>query len=162
MGVEPSDEARWEAVEEAAELLGEGQPAEALQALRDVVAADPRNAYGYHLVGLALSQLGQIEPARDAFRAAVRLAPDYLGARLGLSHCLRLLGHLDGALAQAKEALRRFPDSDEALTAAQMAAGEGRPDAEGEVEPSLPAAEAEAPEEPDWGALRALSGGRDD
>ncbi len=162
MPVDTNDETHWEAVEEAAELLSEGQQARALETLRDVVRADPRNPYGYHLVGVALSQLGQFEPARDAFRAAVKLSPDYLGARVGLSHTLRLLGHLDGALAQAREALRRFPDNVEALAAARLAGKADDEVDEQDLERRL-TADAPAPaEQPDWEGLRALTGGRDD
>ncbi|WP_437769109.1 tetratricopeptide repeat protein [Sorangium sp. So ce281] len=114
---ESIDAAHWEAVEEAAELLQEEQVQEALVVLRDVIKASPSNPYAYNLLGHALYELGQLEPARDAYRAAVRLAPSFLGARVALSHALRRLGDTDGAIAQAKEALRRFPKDGEAMHA---------------------------------------------
>ncbi|MBW2454626.1 MAG: tetratricopeptide repeat protein [Deltaproteobacteria bacterium] len=162
MPANTTDETQWEAVEEAAELLAEGQEAQALEVLRDVVRADPRNPYGYHLVGVALSQLSQLEAARDAFRAAVRLAPDYLGARVGLSHTLRLLGQRDGALTQAKEALRRFPGNVEARAAVRLAGKVDDEVDEGGLERQLQSDSPEPPEEPDWEGLRVLTGGRDD
>lgn len=70
---------------------------------------------------MALFEAEQLEAARDAYRAAVRLAPEYLGARVGLSHVLRMLGDAPGALAQAKEALKRFPKDADALHAAGLA-----------------------------------------
>src|SRR4051812_18325024 len=87
-----ADAAHWEAVEEAAELMQEGQYDKALVTLRDAIKASPSNPYAYNFLGHALYELNQIEPARDAYRAAVRLSPDYLGARVALSHALRRLG----------------------------------------------------------------------
>jgi tetratricopeptide (TPR) repeat protein len=116
-----ADAAHWEAVEEAAELLQEQRFQEALVALRDVIKASPSNPYAYNLLGHALYELAQIEPARDAYRAAVRLSPDFLGARVALSNVLRRLGDTEGAIAQAKEALRRFPKDGEAMHAMGLA-----------------------------------------
>ena len=115
------DRAHWDAVEEAAELLQERLFGEALIALRDVLAADPNNPYAYHYLGATLFETQKLEPARDAYRAAVRLAPDYLGARVALSHTLRTLGDAKAALAEANEALRRFPKDGDAMHAAGLA-----------------------------------------
>ncbi len=118
---DPADAAHWDAVEEATELLQEERYPEALLNLRDVIKADPQNPYAYHYLGVALFETAQREPARDAYRAAVRLAPGYLGARVALSHVLRILGDADGALREANEALRRHPRDPEALHAAGLA-----------------------------------------
>lgn len=115
------DAAHWDAVEEAVELLREARYPDALLALRDVIKAEPNNAYAYNYLGVAFFEIKNLEAARDAYRAAVRLAPGYLGARVALSHALRLLGDADGALREAREALRRFPKDGEALHAAGMA-----------------------------------------
>jgi Flp pilus assembly protein TadD len=115
------DRAFWEAVEEATERILEQRFPEALLALREVIKAQPNNPYAYHYLGVAFFEIGQREAARDAYTAAVRLAPDYLGARVALSNVLRLLGDVTGALAQAKEALRRFPKDGEAMHAAGLA-----------------------------------------
>lgn len=116
-----ADAARWEEVEEAAELLQQDHFEEGLIALRDVIKASPTNPYAYNLLGHALYELERLEPARDAYRAAVRLSPGFLGARVALSHVLRRLGDTEGALAQAKEALRRFPKDGEAMHAMGLA-----------------------------------------
>src|SRR6185312_1062316 len=92
------DATAWEAVEEATELLGEGRVPEAMVALRDVIKAQPNNAYAYNYLGVAFFEIKNLEAARDAYRAAVRLAPDYLGARVALSHVLRMAGEPDAAL----------------------------------------------------------------
>src|SRR5690606_13732865 len=80
-------------------------------------------AYAYHHAGTALFELDQIPAARDAYRAATRLAPRYLGARIGLVHALRLSGDADAATAEAREALRLFPDDPDALFALGLALG---------------------------------------
>jgi len=115
------DAKNWEEVEEAAELLHEERFPEALYALRDVLKANPRNAYAYYFLGIALFETAQPEAARDAYRAALRLSPEYLGARVSLSHVLRMLGDLRGAIAEAEQALRRNPSDGDALHAAGLA-----------------------------------------
>ena len=91
-------------VEEAVELLHDERFRDALYALRDVIKASPQNPLRVPLLGWRL-ETAQPEAARDAYRAAVRLAPNYLGARVALSHVLRMLGDLRGAIAEAEEAL---------------------------------------------------------
>jgi tetratricopeptide (TPR) repeat protein len=111
----------WEEVEDATELLHDERFQDALYALRDVIKANPSNPYAYYFLGVALFETAQAEAARDAYRAAVRLAPDYLGARIALSHVLRMLGDLRGAIAEAEEAMKRHPSDADALHAAGVA-----------------------------------------
>src|ERR1700748_57366 len=103
------DAAYWEAVEEATELLQMDQVPMAMLLLRDVIKEQPNNPYAYNYLGVAFFEIKNLEGARDAYKAAVRLSPDYLGARVALSHTLRLMGDLDGALRETREALRRSP-----------------------------------------------------
>jgi tetratricopeptide (TPR) repeat protein len=115
------DAAAWDEVEEATELMNEGRFVEALLFLRNVIKSNPRNVYAYNFLGSALFETGQFEPSRDAYRAAIRLRPGYLGARVSLSHVLRKLGDINGALSQANEALRQYPGDGDALYAAALA-----------------------------------------
>ncbi len=115
------DAKHWDAIEEGAALLEERRFEEGLLELKRVLAADPNNPYAFNLVGQALWELKQMEPARDAFRAAVLLSPDFLGARVGLSHALRKVGDLRDAERQARVALTRFPDDGEAYHALGLA-----------------------------------------
>src|SRR5262245_36480986 len=119
--VQARDAKHWEAIENTAELASEGSFAEALTELREILRADANNPYAYNLLGTVLWELKQLEPSRDAFRAAVLLSPDFLGARLGLSHALRKLDDLPGAEQQARVALMRFPDDGEAHHALGLA-----------------------------------------
>jgi len=109
------DREQWAAVEEAAELLAEEKFQDALYALRDIVRADPHNPYAFQLMGSALYEVGQLEPARDAYRAALRVSPSFLGARTALAGVLRALHDHRGALREAQEALRQAPADGDAL-----------------------------------------------
>jgi tetratricopeptide (TPR) repeat protein len=115
------DKQQWAAVEEIEEMLHEKQFREALPILREVIKSDSKNPYAYHFLGVALYELGELEPARDAYKATLATAPDHLGARVHLSHVLRELGDLKGAITQGMEALRRFPDDGDALHAVGLA-----------------------------------------
>ena len=114
---EARDAAYWDAIDEASELLQEGNHEEGLVELKRVLGESPNNHYAYHLLGQALWELGKLEPARDAFRAAVLLAPDFLGARVALVHALRRTRDLEEAERQAQIALDRFPGDGEAMHA---------------------------------------------
>jgi len=124
MGVEndnEKDKAYWDAVEEATELLHEERFRDALQELRGVIQRDPQNPYAYHYLGVALYEVGELEPARDAYRACLRLAPSHLGSRVALSHVLRQLGDAKGAIKEGTTALSQSPDDPDALHAVGMA-----------------------------------------
>jgi tetratricopeptide (TPR) repeat protein len=116
-----SDAAHWDAVEEAGELLHEEEFHKALEVLRDVIKKDPQNPYAYYFLGVALYEVGELEAARDAYRASLTLSPTYLGARLHLSHTLRELGDTRGALKEALQALSQAPGDNDVLYAAGLA-----------------------------------------
>lgn len=115
------DASHWDEVDEATELMNEGRFVETLVVLREVIKRNPRNAYAYNFLGSALFETGQLEASRDAYRAALRLRPGYLGARVSLAHVLRKLGDINGSLSQANEALRQSPGDGDALYAAALA-----------------------------------------
>jgi Flp pilus assembly protein TadD len=113
----PEDAAHWDAVEEATELLHEERFREALVALRDVIKKDPANPYAYNFLGVALFEIGELEAARDAYRAALRVSPTYLGARVALTHILRQQNDLREALKEGTMALSQAPGDPDALHA---------------------------------------------
>ena len=116
-----TDERRWEAVEEASELLLDGNQPAALALLKTVLVADSGNAYAYYHVGVAMRELNQNEASRDAFAAAVAVAPEYLAARLGLAHALRKTGDILAAITEARDTLERFPHDGDAHFAIALA-----------------------------------------
>jgi tetratricopeptide (TPR) repeat protein len=111
------DRAHWAAVDDATELLHEERYREALVALRDVATRDPKNPYAYYFLGVGLFEMGEMEAARDAYRACLRIAPKHLGARVALTHILRQLGDLRDALKEGTIALSQAPTDADALHA---------------------------------------------
>ena len=115
------DAERWAAVEEATELLHEERFKEALEELRDVLRQDPENHYAFFFLGQAMYEVGELQPARDAYLAALKLAPGHLGARVALTHVLRKLGDARGAVKEGLVALEQAPTDGEALYALGLA-----------------------------------------
>jgi tetratricopeptide (TPR) repeat protein len=115
------DAAYWESVEEAAELIQEEQFQEALYSLRDVVLDEPSNPYAYYLMGVSLVELSRLEPARDAYRAAINLSPKYIGARVSLCHVLRMLGEHREAIREGERALEICSDDGDLIHALGLA-----------------------------------------
>lgn len=115
------DAAHWDAVEEVTELLHEERFHEALTTIREILTRDASNPYAFYFMGIALFEVGEIAPARDAYRACLRLAPTHLGARVALSHVLRMLGELKEAVQEAQNALDQAPGDGDALYAGGLA-----------------------------------------
>lgn len=115
------DAAHWALVEEATELLHEERYKEALEALRDIVRADPTNSYAFFFLGQALYETGEIEASRDAYRATLKLAPHHLGARVALTHVLRKLGETREAVKEGHVALEQAPSDGDVLYALGLA-----------------------------------------
>jgi tetratricopeptide (TPR) repeat protein len=118
---EAHDHAHWDAAAEASELLHEQRYNDALVELHHVLDQDARNPYALHMLGVAFYETGQLEPARDAYRACLRVAPAHLGARVALTHVLRALGDLRGAIEEGTAALGQAPDDADVLYALGMA-----------------------------------------
>jgi len=116
-----ADRAHWDAVEEVSELLHEERFHEALVELKAVLEKDGKNPYAFYFLGIALFETGNLEPARDAYRACLRLAPRHLGARVALAHVLRATGDVRGAIKEGTEALSQAPGDADALYAVGMA-----------------------------------------
>ena len=115
------DAAHWEAVDEAVELLHEERYREALELLRDIVKNDATNPYAFFFMGQAFYEVGEIEPARDAYRAALDRAPAHLGARIALTHVERKLGRHREAIKEGMIALEQAPTDGDALYAVGLA-----------------------------------------
>jgi Flp pilus assembly protein TadD len=113
--------AHWSAVEEATELLHEERFREAMVELRRVILSDPRNPYAYYFLGIAMFEVGEVEPARDAYLASLKLAPRHLGARVALAHVLRMTGDIRGAIREGMAALSQAPGDADALYAVGLA-----------------------------------------
>lgn len=106
---------RWDAAQEGAELLREGEVDRAIDELERVVADDPSNEYGFFFLGSAHFEKQRFEKAMKAYLRALEIAPDYLGALVHLGHTLRMLGKYGEAMRVAREALERSSDDPDAL-----------------------------------------------
>jgi tetratricopeptide (TPR) repeat protein len=115
------DPAHWTDVEDATELLHEERYREALVELRRVLEHDPKNPYAYFFLGVAFFEVGELEAARDAYRACLKLAPKHLGARVALTHVLRQLGDVRAAIREGMAALSQSPGDGDALYALGLA-----------------------------------------
>jgi Flp pilus assembly protein TadD len=118
---EARDAAHWQAIEEVTELLHEERFREAIVELRRVLEADRSNPYAFYFLGIAFFEIGELEPARDAYAACLKVARGHLGARVALSHVLRATGDVRGAIREAREALAQAPDHPDALHALGLA-----------------------------------------
>jgi tetratricopeptide (TPR) repeat protein len=120
-GDELRDAEHWSAVEEAVELEHEERFRDAIVELGRVLRADRRNPYAYFFLGVAFFETGELEPARDAYAACLKVAPAHLGARVALCHVLRMLGDTRGAVREGMAALSRAPGDPDALYAVGLA-----------------------------------------
>ena len=119
--LDPADAALWGEAEEPIELLHDGQVLEAILAFRQVLKRSARNPYAFHHLGIALFETGELEAARDAYRAALAIAPRYHGARVHLSHVLRMTHDVRGAIEQAEIARKQRPEDPDVWHALGMA-----------------------------------------
>jgi cytochrome c-type biogenesis protein CcmH/NrfG len=115
------DAAHWSAIEEATELLHEERFREAVVELHAALKADPKNPYAYYFLGIAFFELGEVEAAKDAYAACLRLAPTHLGARVAYAHVLRMLGDVRGSIREGMAALSQAPGDPDALHAVGLA-----------------------------------------
>jgi tetratricopeptide (TPR) repeat protein len=115
------DATHWSSIEEAVELLHEERFADAMVELRQALQIDPKNPYAYYFLGIAFFESGEVEAARDAYSACLKVAPAHLGARIALCHVLRMLGDVPGALRQGMAALSQSPGDPDALHAVGLA-----------------------------------------
>lgn len=93
----------------AVESLLRGRASQAVEALAEVVAADPQNAYALSRLGLAQAELGQTGPARRTLEKALAERDDNLFALWTLG-CLDLMdGRIDAARNRFTAMLRADP-----------------------------------------------------
>ena len=118
---EANDAAHWTAIEEATALLHEERFREAVVELHGALKDDPKNPYAYYFLGIAFFEMGEIEPAKDAYAACLRLAPAHLGARVAYAHVLRMLGDVRGSIREGMAALSQAPGDPDALHAVGLA-----------------------------------------
>ena len=106
---------RWDAVQDGAELLREGQISQAITQLEKVLSGDEANEYAYYFLGAAHFENGEFVKAMKNYLRAVEFSPHYLGALVGLGQSLRMLGRHDEAIRVAKQILTLQEEDADAL-----------------------------------------------
>lgn len=95
------------------ELDADGKHEEAVQHYRDYIRLLPNDINvirAYVLLGRALENLGQLEPAADAFQQALQRQPENFDARAGLAEALLKQERFDDAIQAYREYVRRQPN----------------------------------------------------
>jgi tetratricopeptide (TPR) repeat protein len=72
----------------ASRLLRDGRRAEAVAALRVLIAMAPRHAEAHRLLGVGLGEMSELPAAEAAYRTALALEPDMARAATGLAEVL--------------------------------------------------------------------------
>jgi tetratricopeptide (TPR) repeat protein len=112
---EPEADEAWEAAQVGAELIADGQIDEAIRALQELIARDPRNEHAFFYLGSARFEKTEYPEALAAFVRALEIAPGYLGAMISAGHALRMLGRYEQAIRMAHQVLGRAKDDPDAL-----------------------------------------------
>ncbi|MGA2441877.1 MAG: tetratricopeptide repeat protein, partial [Tepidisphaeraceae bacterium] len=99
-----------QALQLASQNVAAGKPGEAVRICRNVLANFPNDARVHYALGVALGHAGQIDPAIDQLRQAIRLKPDLFEAHTNLGVLLGRRGKPDEAMAAFSEAVRLRPD----------------------------------------------------
>lgn len=115
MSDEARDQAFWEAAEEGAELMSDGQNQAAIDALSKVVTSQPDNHYALFFLGSALMEEGEAARALKAFVSALALKPDYPGALIGAGWALHTLGRYQEGIRVGKQVLAKSKEDPDAL-----------------------------------------------
>lgn len=109
------DGEKWDAAQEGAELIAEGEVDEAIAQLEEVIGRDPENEYAYYFLGAAHFEKGAFDKAMKASVKALEIAPGYLGAMVQLGHSLRMMGRYQEAIRVARQLLAKNKDDGDAL-----------------------------------------------
>lgn len=109
------DGEKWEAAQEGAELLRDGDADASIRELERVIELDPRNEYAFFFLGSAHFEKGAFDKALKAYLEALQIAPKYLGAMVSVGHALRMLGRHQESIRMARQILALAPDDGDAL-----------------------------------------------
>ncbi len=105
----------WDAAQEGAELIAEGECERAVAVLVVLLREQPGNEHGYYYLGAAHYELGDYTKALKAYVTALELAPSYVGAMVHAGHTLRMLGRYVEAIRMGQQVLARAPGDPDAL-----------------------------------------------
>lgn len=115
MDDEARDRAHFEAAEEGAELVREGEHRAAIEELTALIQREPDNPYAFFFLGAAYFETGEHDKALKAYLSALQIKPDYPGALVGAGWSLHGLGRYREALRVGRQLLLRTKDDPDAL-----------------------------------------------
>jgi cytochrome c-type biogenesis protein CcmH/NrfG len=95
-------------------LFDQRKFAEALDALRSVVAKDKSDHVAWYYLGFALTQQKKLKDASKAFETALKLRPNFPAAHSALGYSFLLRSKLSDAIREARAALKMDPNLVEA------------------------------------------------
>jgi tetratricopeptide (TPR) repeat protein len=101
-------------LQEALDLVGDGDPAGALRIVERVLAVAPKLVAAHNLKGMAAAKSGDKQAALAAFEEAVRIDPADFDAQMNRARLLESIGRLEDALGSLERALALKSDSAEA------------------------------------------------
>lgn len=105
----------WEAAQEGAELIAEGNPEEAVRVLTQLVLDQPTNEHAWFFLGAAHYERTHYDLALAAYVKALEAKPLFVGAMIGSGHALRMLGRHEQAIRMGHEVLKRDKNDGDAL-----------------------------------------------
>ena len=94
----------------AAQHQQEGEFGKAEAICRNILRRDPRNVNATRMLGTLARDLGKPRLAARMLRNAVKLAPDFFGARMDLARALIEIDELDECEEVLQEAVRQKPE----------------------------------------------------
>jgi tetratricopeptide (TPR) repeat protein len=109
------DDQHWDAAQEGAELIADGDCEQAVKVLSQLVTEQPDNEHAYYYLGAAFYEQGDYIKALKAYVSALELAPGYIGAMVHAGHTLRMLGRHQEAIRMGQQVLARAPNDSDAL-----------------------------------------------
>lgn len=109
------DDDGWDAAQEGADLIAEGEAEAAVIVLTQLAVQQPRNEHAYFFLGAAHYELGKWDLALAAYVKTLEIKPQFIGAMIAAGHALRMLGRHDQALRMGNEVLKRDKNDADAL-----------------------------------------------
>ncbi|HSD53513.1 MAG TPA: tetratricopeptide repeat protein [Burkholderiales bacterium] len=110
-------------------LAQAGDPATAERELEEAIALEPGNVTSHNYLGMVRQQLGRLEDAAAAYRAALTISPDDPLVATNYGNCLLAKGEIDAAIELLRRSVGREPRNPVAqnnLGSALNAAGDVR------------------------------------
>ena len=122
----------------ASQLLKEGLPDQAVEALEQAVTRDPRSFEAHSLLGAAYMKLEEYQLAGHHFERAVWVDSGRAAARYNLAVAYRAAGRIDDALQQVQAALEKDPQHEKSRALLRELEKQGANGVNGTAEPGAP------------------------